>query len=80
LNAGIAADPEHPAAYDQLASILLEQGKLDEAEATFRRLISARPTAAAHQKLSEVLMRLGRAEEAQRELEMARALARGEGS
>jgi hypothetical protein len=30
---GIAADPTHPAAYDQLGAILTEQGRLEEAAA-----------------------------------------------
>jgi tetratricopeptide (TPR) repeat protein len=75
LQAGIDADPKHPAAYDQLGAILVEEGRLEEAAANYRRLIGARPSAAAHQKLAQVLMRLGRTEEAQKEMAVARGLA-----
>jgi tetratricopeptide (TPR) repeat protein len=74
LRAGIAADPKHPAAYDQLGTILVEQGKLEEAASNYRLLVHYRPSAAAHQKLAEVLMRLGRTDEARKEMEMAKAL------
>jgi tetratricopeptide (TPR) repeat protein len=76
LRAGIDADPNHAAAYHQLGSVLVEQGKFEEAEANYRLLTGAQPSAAAHQKLADVLTRLGRTEEAQKEMEMARALAR----
>jgi superkiller protein 3 len=33
LQDGIAADPTHPAAYEQLGAILTEQGRLEEAAA-----------------------------------------------
>jgi Flp pilus assembly protein TadD len=36
--------------------------------------VRKRPSADAHQKLAEVLMRLGRTDQARRELEMAKAL------
>jgi Flp pilus assembly protein TadD len=79
LHAAIEADPKHPAAYDHLGTILVEQGRLEEAESNFRLLVRQRPDAAAHTKLAEVLMRLGRAEEARAETEMAKALDRGSG-
>jgi tetratricopeptide (TPR) repeat protein len=74
LGAAIEADSEHPAAYDQLGTILVEQGRFEEAESNYRLLVRTRPSAAAHQKLAEVLIRLGRADEARKEMEMARAL------
>lgn len=73
LHAAIEADPERPAAYDELGTILVEQGRLAEAEASYRLLVSRRPSANAHQKLADVLMRLGRTDEARREMEMAKA-------
>jgi tetratricopeptide (TPR) repeat protein len=74
LNDAIAADPEQPAAYDQLGTILAEQGKLEEAASSYRRLVRVRPSAAGHQKLGQVLARLGRTDEARQQLEMAKAL------
>jgi tetratricopeptide (TPR) repeat protein len=74
LQAGIEADPKHPAAYDQLGAILDDQGRLEEAAANYRLLIEAQPSAGAHQKLAQVLIRLGRIAEAESEMERARAL------
>jgi Flp pilus assembly protein TadD len=73
LHAAIEADPEQPAAYDELGAILVEQGRLAEAESNYRLLVGRRPSAGAHQKLADVLMRLGRTDEARREMEMAKA-------
>jgi len=78
LQAAIEADAEHPAAYEDLGTIFVEQGRLGEAESHYRLLVRKRPSAGAHQKLAEVLMRLGRADEARREMETAKALAAAE--
>jgi tetratricopeptide (TPR) repeat protein len=74
LNDAIATDPDHPAAYERLGTILVEQGRLEEAASTYRRLVGIRPSAAAHERLAEVLARLGLADEARKEMEMAKAL------
>jgi Flp pilus assembly protein TadD len=79
LHAAIEADPEYPAAYDHLGTILVEQGRLGEAEANYRRLVRTRPSAAAHQKLAQVLMELGRTDAAREEMGMAKALDRNPG-
>jgi len=79
LNAAIEADPVNAAAYDQLGTILVQQGRLGEAESTYRLLVRSRPSAAAHQALAQVLMSLGRTDEARREMEMAKALDRSPG-
>jgi len=76
LRDAIEVDPKYAAAYDQLGTILVEQGKLEEAASTYRLLARNLPTAAAYQKLAQVLTRLGRADEAQQEMEMAKALER----
>jgi superkiller protein 3 len=76
LHAAIEAEPNHPAAYDHLGTILVEQGRLQEAESNYRQLGRNQPSAAAHQKLADVLMRLGRTDEARKEMEMAQALDR----
>jgi superkiller protein 3 len=79
LQDAIEADPNNAAAYDQLGTILVQQGKLEEAASTYRLLVRNRPSAAAHQELAQVLARLGRTDEAQREMEMAKALSRPSG-
>ena len=79
LNDAIQADPKNAAAYDQLGTILVQQGKLEEAASTYRLLVRNRPSAAAHQELAQVLMRLGRTDEARKEMEMAKALDRNPG-
>ena len=79
LRDAIEADPKYPAAYDQLATILVEQGRLEEAASNYRLLLRIRPSAATHQKLAQVLTRLGHTDEARKEMEMARALDRSSG-
>jgi len=74
LRSAIGADPRQPAPYDGLGTLLAEQGKLDEAASQFRSLIRIQPSAAAHQKLAQVLMGLGRTDEAREQIELAKAL------
>ena len=76
----IAADPEHLPAYDPLGTVLFEQGRLSEAADVYRDLIRAQPSAAAYQRLAQVLTDLGRPEEARRQLEMAKAMSAGAGA
>ena len=80
LQDAIKTDPNNAAAYDQLGTILVQQGKLEEAVSTYRLLVRNQPSAAAHQELSQVLVRLGRTDEARKELEMAKALDRSLGA
>ncbi len=79
LRDAIESAPEQPAAYDQLATILVEQGMLEEAASNYRQLVRLRPDVAAHQKLAEVLTRLGRPDEARKQMDAARALDRNPG-
>jgi tetratricopeptide (TPR) repeat protein len=74
LNQAIETDPEYPAAYDQLAAIRVQQGEFEEAESNYRLFVGKQPSAAGHQKLAQVLMRLGRVDEARQEMEVAKAL------
>jgi Flp pilus assembly protein TadD len=76
LRAAIKTDPNNASAYDQLGTILVEQGKLEEAASTYRLLVRNQPGAAAHRELAQVLMRLGRTTEANKELELAKAMER----
>ena len=74
LHDAIETDPKHPAAYDQLGTILVEQGSLEDAASNYRLLVRTQPSADSHQKLAQVLTRLGRTDEARKEMEMAKAL------
>ena len=76
LHEAIEADPENAAAYDRLGTILVQQGSLEEAAAIYRLLISNRPSAAAHRELAQVLVRLGRDDEARKALSDAEAMDR----
>jgi tetratricopeptide (TPR) repeat protein len=80
LQSAVKADPKNAAAYDQLGTIQVQQGKLEEAASTYRSLVHNQPSAAAHQELAEVLTRLGRTDEANKELERAKALERSQGA
>ena len=75
LRAAINADRSNAAAYDALGTILVGQGRPDEAVAVYQALIETQPSAVAHQKLAQVLLLLGREEEAQREIARAQSLA-----
>lgn len=74
LKSAIEANPAHAPAYDQLGTILVEQGKLEDAAITYHDLIRNRPSAAAHQNLAKVLERLGRMDEAKKEVELAQTI------
>jgi superkiller protein 3 len=80
LRAAIKADPKNAAPYDTLGTILVQQGKLEDAASVYRDLIRNRPSAAAHRELAQVLKRLGRTDEARKEMEMAKALDRSPGA
>jgi tetratricopeptide (TPR) repeat protein len=77
LRAAIDVDPKNAAAYDALGTIFVQQGMLQEAESTYRQLVRNQPSAAAHRELAHVLQRLGREDEARREMEKAQALSQG---
>ncbi len=74
LREAIDADPTYAPAHDQLGTILAEQGKLEEAASSYRQVLEHRPSADAHQKLADVLTKLGRTEEAKKQTEAAEAL------
>ena len=75
LRAAITADPRNAGAYDALGMILVEQEKLEAAALTYRQLLEHQPSAAAHERLAQVLRGLGREEEARREMARAQAFA-----
>ncbi len=70
----IESDPKFTPAYNNLAETLAEQGRLEEAERTYRRSLAERPSAAVYQSLGAVLRRLGKADEAEEQLRKANAL------
>ena len=76
LQSAIKTDPNNASAYDQLGTIQVQQGKLEEAASTYRSLVRNQPSAAAYQELAQVLARLGRTDEARKE--MAKALERSQ--
>jgi Tfp pilus assembly protein PilF len=66
--------------YTGLGVVLWQMGRADEAIASLRAAIEADPkNAAGHQQLAEILESLGRTEEARRESELAKSLARSSG-
>ena len=77
LKSAIEADVKNASAYDQLGTIQVQQGRLDQAASTYRSLVRNQPSAAAHRELAQVLARLGHSEGARKELEIAEALERG---
>jgi tetratricopeptide (TPR) repeat protein len=60
----IDAKPKFTPAYNNLAEALVKQGKLEEAESTYRRSLAEKPSAAVYNALGSVLHKLGKPEEA----------------
>lgn len=77
LHNAIEADPKNTSAYDQLGTIQEQQGKLAEAESTYRSLVRNQPSAAAHQELAKILKRQGRTDESRKEMAKAMELSQG---
>ncbi|MFK7898272.1 MAG: tetratricopeptide repeat protein [Myxococcota bacterium] len=73
LKSAIETSPKSPSAYGILGNIFIEQGKFPEAEKQYRQLVSLQPSAAAHENLARILAQLGRSQEAQREMAIARS-------
>jgi tetratricopeptide (TPR) repeat protein len=76
LHDAIQADPKQPTAYAQFGAILAAQGRLEEAASNYRLLTRIQPSAAAHQELAQVLLNLGRPDEARKERARTKALER----
>ena len=74
LKTAIQTDPKNSAASSTLGKIFLEQGKLEEAASTYRFLIKNQVSALAHKGLAQVLMHMGRGDEARQEMAKANAL------
>jgi Flp pilus assembly protein TadD len=71
----IDADPDYARPHMNLAAIFGNQNRLPEAEASARRAVDLAPDdAAMHVTLGNVLLRLGRAEPAWREFQLATRL------
>lgn len=71
---GIALDSTCSAARMNFASMLIEDGKYEEAGVHYRKAIEAKPSAEAHSGLGFALNQLGRLDEAAKEHEAAVAL------
>jgi predicted TPR repeat methyltransferase len=77
--ATLQLDPQHAVAWQALAVMEAEAGRLDEAEALFRGAISVRPDfTAAYQALAQLLRTRGKEEEARAVLEQAAAPAKSQ--
>jgi Flp pilus assembly protein TadD len=72
-------DPESPTAHYNLAASLARSGEFAEAETHFRAVIEKNPTTQAYTGLGVVLRQQGRTEEANKELERAKALEQSQG-
>ena len=71
---GIGLDETCPAPRMNLASMLIEDGKYEEAAVHYRKAIEGKPSAEAHSGLGYALNQLGRLDEAAQEHEAAVAL------
>ncbi|WP_299941287.1 Wzy polymerase domain-containing protein [uncultured Microbulbifer sp.] len=74
LQTALEADPNNTAAYGHLGSAQVQQGMLAAAASTYRQRVRNQPSAAAYEELAQVLVRLGRHDEARQEMENARAV------
>lgn len=77
FRAAVAAEPAFTPAWNNLGEALARQGQLEEAAKAYRTSLAQHPTAGAHDALGAVLMKMGRTDEANRELQQARTLAAG---
>jgi tetratricopeptide (TPR) repeat protein len=74
FRAAIDADPKFTPAYNNLADALVRQGNLEEAARYYERSLAEKPSAAGYNRLSAILRRLGKTEEAEAQLAKAKAL------
>ena len=70
----IDTDPKFTPAYNNLATALEDQGKLDEAAESYRRSLAEKPSAPTYKALADVLRKLGKADEAAEQLSKTNAL------
>jgi tetratricopeptide (TPR) repeat protein len=56
----IDANPKFVPAYNNLAELLVQQGRLEEAETFYRRSLAEKPSASVTAALNAVLRKLGR--------------------
>ncbi len=75
FESALELDPAFVPAYNNLAGTLAREGRLQEAADLYRQSLERRPTPATHYALSGVLRIMGQSEEANAEIERARALA-----
>ncbi|MBI3782415.1 MAG: tetratricopeptide repeat protein [Deltaproteobacteria bacterium] len=70
----IDVDAKFTPAYNNLADALVKQGKLEEAEQSYKRSLAEKPSAAVYNALGVVLRRLGKTDEAADQFGRAKAL------
>ncbi|HEV7733660.1 MAG TPA: tetratricopeptide repeat protein [Candidatus Binatia bacterium] len=71
----IAIDPKFTPAYNNLAEALAREGKLEEAVRYYQASLAERPSVGVYNALGGVLRKLGRTDEANQQIDKARALA-----
>jgi tetratricopeptide (TPR) repeat protein len=78
LRAGVEADPTSAKGFQDLGMLLMQMGRVEEAEAQFRKAVALKPDfAAARTSLGGALAKLGRLDEA--EVQLRQALDAGPG-
>ncbi|MCP4040301.1 MAG: tetratricopeptide repeat protein, partial [bacterium] len=70
----IRVNPKYTAAYNNLAGNLIKQGKLDEAALNYQLSLDEKPSAALHNQLGVILVRLDRIDEAEQQFRKAIAV------
>jgi len=70
----IDADPKFTPADNNLADVLVKQGKLEEAAQYYERSLAERPSAAVYNALGVVLHRLGKTDQAEEQFARAKQL------
>lgn len=78
FRAAVAAEPGFAPAWNNLGEALARRGQLEEAAEAFEASLAQQEAAGVHEALAAVLEKMGRTEQARRELEKGRALAEGE--
>jgi tetratricopeptide (TPR) repeat protein len=76
LDAGLAIDPDHLAALELKAKVLVARGRLDEAATLYEQLLQRGPAADLHGELAKVYRALGRDGEAAQQVQLGLQLGR----
>lgn len=74
LDAALAVDPDHTASLELRAEVLVSQGQLEQAVVAYLDLVDRTPAADLHGALAKVYRALGRDVEADKQVEIGRAI------